>query len=149
MRLAISDTFVNTAIRVVVGGIFVYAGVVKMMDPWAFAAAITSFRILPPILITPAVLTLPALELMAGLLWMLNRLVVGAATTIFGLCALFAVALGTAILRGLPVNCGCFGAALGGSTPTVALLRDVFFLAATGYWLFSARLRTFSRKNAR
>ena len=149
MRLVISDWFVNTAIRVVIGGIFIYAGVVKMMDPWAFATAITSFHILPLVLLTPATLTLPALELITGFLWVLNRAAVSAATTIFGLCALFVVALGTAILRGLPLNCGCFGAPFGGSTPTVALLRDVFFLAATGYWLFAAKPRDASAKRGR
>lgn len=60
---------------------------------------------------------------------------VSAAVTIFGLCLLFTVALGAAMVRGLPVDCGCFGAAFGNSTPSVALARDVFLLAATGYWL--------------
>ena len=129
----------NTAIRVVIGGIFIYAGFMKMRDPWVFATAINSFHMAPPALISPFALVLPCLEVMAGALWLVNRAAVSAAATIFGLCLLFAAVLGTAMRRGLPVSCGCFGAALGGSTPTVALLRDLFFLAATGYWLAVAR----------
>lgn len=78
-------------------------------------------------------------------MWVLNRAAVSAAVTIFGLCLLFAAVLGTALLRGLPVNCGCFGAAFGGSTPTIALLRDLFFLAATAYWLAAMRTRAAAR----
>lgn len=138
MRSLLSAAFVNTAIRVVIGGIFIYAGAVKMIDPQSFAAAIKSFHLVPPALVNPLALFLPCLEVMAGTLWLLNRAAVSAATIIFGLCVLFAAVLGTAILRGLPVNCGCFGAALGGSTAKVALARALFFLAATGYWLVTA-----------
>jgi putative oxidoreductase len=146
MRAVISASFVNTAIRVVIGGIFIYAGVLKMTDPWAFAAAITSFHMLPNAWVSPVAIVLPALELMAGALWVLNRAAVSSAVSILGLCLLFALVLGTAMLRGLPVNCGCFGAAFGGSTPKVALLRDVFFLVATAYWLVAARPRASARR---
>ena len=146
MRPLLTAPFVNTAIRVVIGGIFIYAGLMKMMDPWAFARAVDSFHLLPTALISPVALVLPALEVLAGALWVLNRAAVSAAVTIFGLCLLFAAVLGTALLRGLPVNCGCFGAALGGSTPTVALLRDGFFLVATTYWLAAVRPRTSARR---
>jgi hypothetical protein len=142
MRQLISDSFVNTAIRVVIGAIFTYAGVVKMMDPWAFARAIDSFHMLPPAFISPVAIVLPTLEVIAGVLWLLNRVAVSAAVTILGLCLLFAVALGAAMARGLPVDCGCFGAAFGGSTPTVALLRDLFLLAATYYWLVITKPKT-------
>ena len=141
MKPLISDSFVKTAIRVVIGGIFIYAGFMKMLDPWAFAKAIASFRTVPAAFISPLAITLPPLEVMAGALWLLNRAPVVAATTIFGLCVVFALALGTAMLRGLPTQCGCFGSVLGGSTPAVAPLRDIFFLAATGYWLAVARTR--------
>ena len=101
----------------------------------AFAKAIESFRMVPRAFILPLAIILPPLEVLAGALWIVNRASVAAATTILGLCALFAVALGAAILRGLPTSCGCFGAALDGSSPKVALLRDIFFTAATVYWL--------------
>ena len=139
MRPFLSTSFVSTAIRIVIGGIFIYAGILKMMDPAAFAKAIESFRMVPRAFIAPLAIILPPLEVLAGALWIVNRASVAAATTILGLCVLFAVALGAAILRGLPTSCGCFGAALDGSSPKVALLRDIFFTAATAYWLVLQR----------
>ena len=139
MRPLLSTSFVSTAIRIVIGGIFIYAGIMKMRDPTAFAKAIESFRMVPRALIPPLAIILPPLEVLAGALWIVNRASVAGATTILGLCVLFAVALSSAILRGLPTSCGCFGAALDGSSPKVALIRDIFFTTATAYWLVLRR----------
>jgi hypothetical protein len=48
------------------------------------------------------------------------------------LCGVFALALGSALVRGLQVDCGCFG----GGPPTVwktwlSLVRDLLLAAAT------------------
>lgn len=142
----ISTLFLSTAIRVVIGGLFVYAGVLKMLDPWGFAFAIDSFQMVPRALISPLAIVLPPLEVLAGILWVLDRAPVTAATAIFGLCVVFALALGAAIFRGLPTQCGCFGAVLGGSSPGVALVRDLFFVTATGYWLGVAKTRTLRQR---
>ncbi len=139
MRPLLSTSFVSTAIRIVIGGIFIYAGIMKMRDPAAFAKAIESFRMVPRAFIPALAIIIPPLEVLAGALWIVNRASVAAATTILGLCVLFAIALGAAILRGLPTSCGCFGAALDGSPPKVALIRDIFFTAATAYWLVLQR----------
>ena len=109
------------------------------VDVVAFAKAIESFRMVHRAFIPALAIILPPLEVLAGALWIVNRASVAAATAILGLCVLFAVALGSAILRGLPTSCGCFGAALDGSSPKVALLRDIFFTAATAYWLVLRR----------
>ncbi len=139
MRPLSSTSFASTAIRIILGGIFIYAGILKMRNPAAFATAIDSFRIVPRACIAPLAILLPPLEMLAGTLWLINRATVAAATTILGLCVLFALALGTAIARGLPTSCGCFGAALDGTSPIAALLRDLLLTAATAYWLARRR----------
>ena len=52
----------------ILGGVFLYAGAVKMRDPLAFADSIASFKILSMILINPLALSLPPLEILTGLI---------------------------------------------------------------------------------
>ncbi len=97
--------------RVIVGGIFVYAGVLKAAAPAEeFAKAIESYLVFaagPSLL---AAYIVPWGEIYAGVL-----LAIGAFTRYTGLCIaamllFFEVLLGQAWLRGLPViYCGCFG----------------------------------------
>lgn len=126
----------SAGIRFVVGGVFVFAGVTKMIDPWSFAAAIESFRVVPTGLVGLLAIILPPLELIAGGFWMANRAPMSAAVTILGLGVVFLVALIAALVRGVPAECGCFGAfSIGGSTATAAILRDMLLMTATGYWI--------------
>lgn len=125
-----------TAIRVIVGGLFIYAGLAKLMDPHAFLKAIASFQILPSALVGPLAIALPAIELVAGTAWIIGRWPRAAATIILGLCLVFLGALGLAILRGVSADCGCFAGLGAGSTSLgLALLRDVILVAATSCWL--------------
>ena len=127
-------------IRVLVGGLFVYAGLAKLMDPHAFLKAIESFRILPIALISPLAIMLPPLEVVAGIAWIMNRWSRAAATLVFGLCIVFLGALGLALLRGVSADCGCFaGLGAGSSSLGSALLRDVVLAAAAGWWLIAER----------
>lgn len=129
-----------TAIRVLVGGLFVYAGLAKLMDPHAFLKAIDSFRILPTALISPLAIMLPPLEVVAGIAWIMNRCSKAAATIILGLCVVFLGALGLALLRGVSADCGCFvGLGAGSSSLGMASVRDVVLVAAAGWWLIAER----------
>lgn len=123
--------------RLVVGGVFIYAGALKLLDPQGFADAIAGFEMLPPQLVTLAALGLPPLEVLAGVLLIAGWGLRMAAFCILGLTLVFAVALGQALTRGLLVDCGCFG---GGDASVasmwVTLGRDVLLMAGAGliYW---------------
>ena len=130
-------------LRLGLSGVFIYAGALKVLDTRSFAESVASFQLLPAPLIDPVALTLPMLEILAGVAalgggrW--RR--VGA----FGLLAMlaaFVLALTTARVRGLNVDCGCFGAsALDALAPTKnhwpAILRDVV-LGAVAWVLYLA-----------
>ena len=128
----------RTAIRFVVGGLFVYAGLAKTMDPHPFLRAIGSFRIVPATLIGPLAIVLPSLEVLAGGAWILNRAPRAAAIIIQALSVVFLAALGTAILRGVPADCGCFAAlGAGAGSLGMAFARDVVLATGTAWWLFT------------
>lgn len=94
--------------RVLLGGLFVYAGVVKALDPAGFAGEIANYQILPYRLNFLVASTLPFVELLAGLLLVINRKVRPATVVIGGLNLVFMVALSSLLIRGLDIDCGCF-----------------------------------------
>src|ERR1043165_997386 len=57
------------ALRVILGAIFIYAGWVKLREPWElFALGISSYQILPLGMVELVARTLPWLEVLVGLL---------------------------------------------------------------------------------
>lgn len=122
--------------RLLLGGLFLYAGVLKALDPAAFAGVVAAYRILPYVGNHLVAATLPYVEIVAALLLLADRRVRPAALLLGALTGIFMLALATVLLRGLEVDCGCFGAA-GRTTPGAALLRDAALLplAAAVYLL--------------
>jgi putative oxidoreductase len=89
--------------------VFMYAGFEKIHDPLDFADSIAGFGILPGAFINPFALALPLFEIACGLLllWPPTRRV--GALAIALLSVMFFAALLSALLRGLTLDCGCFG----------------------------------------
>ena len=96
--------------RVVLGGLFVYAGVVKVGDPLDFAQDIRNYRLVGQSLAFIAALILPWLEILAGAFLVAGLWKRGAALVISGLLVFFIALTAVTMVRGLDVDCGCFGA---------------------------------------
>jgi putative oxidoreductase len=97
------------AVSLGLAAVFIYAGFEKLHDPLDFADSIAGFAILPVAFINPFALALPPFEIACGvlLLWPPTRRV--GALAIALLSVLFFAALSSALLRGLTLDCGCFG----------------------------------------
>lgn len=120
-------------IRLVIGGVFTYAGFNKLIDPKAFASAISQYDLVPEILL-PAVATgLPALELLAGIGLIFN--IRGSLTLILSLLVIFSGVLGFGILNNLDIDCGCFTPEeiVGQNNLKLAFYRDLMMIAASLY----------------
>ncbi len=129
-----------TAVRLVLAGLFVWAGIVKLSDPRVFAVTIEAFGIAPKWLIGPASHWLPVAEIALGLALALD--VLGSLAGISGLLLFFVAILVFAIRMGLDIDCGCYGpsepeAKAFGSLWT-SLRRDLVMLTAAA-WLYAAR----------
>lgn len=96
------------AARLLIGGVFVYASVHKIIDPGAFAQSIRNYQMIAPEWTNMAALTLPWIELIAGGLLILGVLTRPSALITTSLLAVFLVALFYAYLTGLDIECGCF-----------------------------------------
>jgi putative oxidoreductase len=113
--------------RLLLGGVFLYAGLSKSRDITGFAGDIAAYRILPYQWNYLAAATLPYVEFMAGLLLLINRRVRPATLLIALLTIGFIAALASVLYRGLEIDCGCFGGAT--TAPQTALWRDLGLLA--------------------
>jgi putative oxidoreductase len=116
--------------RLVLGGVFLVAGATKIPDPGGLAASIRSYELsLPEWFVSLSAHALPYFEAMLGvyLLAGLFQKVFAWATT--GLTALFLLALLQGALRGLEIDCGCFGSSAGETSSLwLGAVRDVGLL---------------------
>jgi len=123
--------------RLLLGGVFVWAGAVKALDVPAFAGQVAAYQLLPYVWNYTVAATLPYVELLAGALLIANLRVKPAALLLILLNALFIVVLASVVARGLEIDCGCFGPDAG-TTPLQALGRDIVLmaLAVAVYWQY-------------
>lgn len=137
MRTAVSRSlpWIGTAARLLVGGVWIVAGWLKIPDPDASVRAVRAYDLLPESIVTSVGYGLPVLEIAIGLL-----LILGIGTRIAAilssiLLVLFIIGIASAWARGLQINCGCFGD--GGYSADAAekypweIARDVGLLAAS------------------
>jgi uncharacterized membrane protein YphA (DoxX/SURF4 family) len=97
------------AIRVLLGGLLLLAGGLKVGHPTELAANIAGFRLLSPAIVGPLALALPYIELLLGaylVAGLFTRVVAAVAAVQF---LSYAAALGSALARHIPATCGCFG----------------------------------------
>lgn len=121
--------------RLLLGGVFVWAGAVKALDVPTFAGQVAAYQLLPYAWNYAVAATLPYVELLAGALLLINLRVKPAALLVSLLNAAFIVVLLSVLARGLAIDCGCFGPDAG-TTPLQALGRDLVLLALASavYW---------------
>jgi putative oxidoreductase len=100
----------GVALRIVLGGLFIYSGGIKLLDPGAFQIDIANFDLIPIGISGVVAVGLPWLELVCGLALLTNRLLQGGALLLGLLMAVFILFVASAWTRGLDVACGCFGA---------------------------------------
>ena len=131
---------VSRLLAIAVGALFIYAGILKALDPAQFAGDIANFRLLPQLAGAVLAVYLPWLEIVCGMALVFKKTYRGALLILTALCLIFLAALASTMARGLDISCGCFGHAhphpLWGS-----LLLDVFLLAALCFVL-AAEIRS-------
>jgi putative oxidoreductase len=96
-------------VDLIVGGIFIYAGVLKMLSPVRFASGIDNYKILPWTIGVALAFYLPWLEIFCGVALVFRFLYRGALSILTVLILVFIIATVAAKVRGLDITCGCFG----------------------------------------
>lgn len=121
-------------VRLLISGLFLYAGSGKLFALPSFALTISDYGLVPEGLVLPTAFLLVAAELIAAFALLLDLR--GGLTGITLLLILFIAVLLYGIQLGLAVDCGCFGSGDQQHTAAQAVYRDLMML--TGciflYW---------------
>lgn len=126
--------------RLFIGIIFVVASYHKIIEPEGFAVSIRNYMIIPDAYSNLLALTLPWVEMGAGLLLIAGILVKPAALLTTGMLISFLSALLYAYAINLDIDCGCFSSVSSsvGRIGIYHLIRDSFLVAISAFVLFSA-----------
>lgn len=95
--------------RIIVGGIFLISGLAKISDPIRFMLTLREFRLFPEIIISSTAIYLPWLEFVLGLFILLGIMYRTSSLILAFLNLSFTLAILSLIIRGIEVDCGCFG----------------------------------------
>jgi uncharacterized membrane protein YphA (DoxX/SURF4 family) len=115
--------------QIVTGFIFLAAGLSKLGDLPAFALQIHNYRVLPIWSEHLVAMTVPWIELVAGLALVVDVRPRAGALVATGLLGVFTLAVAAAWARGLDFECGCFGKASASRIGLAKLLENAAYLA--------------------
>jgi putative oxidoreductase len=105
----IRNKYILLFFRFVVGGVFIWAGLLKIFDPLGFAQSISNYKAFPQSFSFFIALVLPWIELICGILLIFGIIHRASALLLSGLLIIFLVLSFVVILRGLDIDCGCLG----------------------------------------
>ncbi len=131
--------------RLVTGGVWIVAGALKVGDAQGSIEAVRAYELLPAGLVDPVGLALPAVELVVGLALVLGVFTRAAAVVSALLFVAFIVGIASVWIRGIEIDCGCFGG--GGAEPGASsaypweIARDAALFAASVYIVVLRRTR--------
>lgn len=130
MKALLSSRWLYLILRIVLGGLFVYAGGLKLADPQAFAIAVDGYGLVTWRMANLIARILPVVEIMAGIGLILD--IRGALGVIVVQLLGFMGVLAYGIHMGLDIDCGCFGPSDSGEPVSLweTMFRDVLMLAA-------------------
>ncbi|MDX2132859.1 MAG: MauE/DoxX family redox-associated membrane protein [Planctomycetota bacterium] len=96
-------------VRVLLGGLFVFAAIVKLRNPQLFVQGVMAFKILPDHLATLTAFVVPWLEVLAGVALILGWWARAGAVVLGGMLLAFIGGMLSVLARDLDVHCSCFG----------------------------------------
>jgi len=103
---------VQLVLRLLLGAFFVYASLDKIWSPAAFAKIVYQWQVVGPVPSNLVAVTLPWVELLAGLLLVAGVWRRESALVIALMLVVFIVSAGSVMARGIDVeNCGCVSVA--------------------------------------
>lgn len=109
MKNILSNKYLLLFLRLVLGFVFIYAGAEKISDPTGFSISISNYKLLPVYMVNFFAITLPWIEITAGIMLVFGVAVKENAFIINVMLLVFIVAISISLARGLSIDCGCFG----------------------------------------
>ena len=127
--------------RLLLGVVFITAGLPKLISPTSFAILVAQYQLLPINWVNYFSIWLPAFEIIVGVGLIVTPWVKEFSICILFLLFIFIIALSQALIRDLGITCGCFSieGAQDKKGAWIALLRDFLFLIPNIYLLLKTQ----------
>ena len=141
MKGGVQEWF-GTLARLLVGGVWLVAGAIKVPNGAESVRAVRAYRILPEAIVPTVGHVLPAVEIVVGL-----ALIVGVLTRVMAIASAVAFTMGISSPggRGLQIACGCWGGGANHPHATAKypweIARDVGLLLLSLWLVWKPRTR--------
>ena len=119
----INNRTLHYLFRLILGGVFIWAGIIKITNPLGFAQDIANYLIFPQSLSFFLALFLPWIEVICGVFVITGLFLRSSSAFLSCILAGFLVLIIVTLIRGINVECGCFGG-LGRQVDYKLLLTD-------------------------
>ena len=126
------------AARLVIGGVWIYAGAVKLPDPAQSVEAVRAYQLLPGDTASTVGQLLPVVEVVVGICLVLGLFTRAFAVLSALLFVVFIAGIASVWIRGIDIDCGCFGG--GGYDPDARSAYPWEIARDTGLLLLSILL---------
>jgi len=128
MNNFLSNKYLLLLFRIIVGFVFIYAGILKISDPAGFSDAINNYKLLPLSFVNFFAITLPWIEVVTGLFLLFGISVKENSFIISLMLVVFIFAIAISLGRGLNIDCGCFGTTSGTKVGITKLVENIVLL---------------------
>lgn len=116
--------------RLLVAGMFLWAGVPKILDPAVFAQDIANYQLVPDATIAYLAVIVPVIEIVVAVALVAGVEARGAALLAGAMLVVFAAAMIQAMVRDIDLSCGCFGSTTESEVGWGSVARNLGLTAA-------------------
>jgi len=141
MKSFFTHPYLLLLVRCFLGVVFIVAAIDKIALPEAFAISIEAYKLLPIQAINVVALIVPWVELVCGLFLIADVMKRASAALLSALLIVFIVALISALLRELKIDCGCFGPSHATPVGWGKVMEDVGLLILAVYLYVASTIR--------
>ena len=131
---------VAVVLRLVLGGVLVWAGLAKVSEPALFAITVRAYNVLPNAFINGFAVVVPWMEIVAGACLLAGFWTRSGALAALALLSSFGVAIAVNVYRGANLDCGCFGLDGTRGSLNAALVQDLLLIACSLVLLFVRKM---------
>ncbi|MBM4175207.1 MAG: DoxX family membrane protein [Ignavibacteria bacterium] len=120
-------------IRFFLGFVFIYASMNKISSPGEFALSISNYQLFPNFLINFTAVFIPWLELVCGFGLIFGFHLRENAFVYLSLLITFTLLIALSMIRGLDIECGCFGSEDSSKVGFLKILENLALILLSAY----------------
>ncbi|MFH1823866.1 MAG: MauE/DoxX family redox-associated membrane protein [Candidatus Firestonebacteria bacterium] len=131
IKKVLSNPMILFFLRLIIGIIFIFASITKIIEPEYFKAVIAEYKILPDVFVPLFAVILPWIELLCGMMLILNIFTRSNALIIIGILCVFTIGMSVNLYQGIIHDCGCFDLLRKEDISLIVIIRDLIFILLT------------------